>query len=239
MASGGTAQCQGRTRRIERQRANGKHVNHLHHLIRALPLFRLHSSSLGNSSPLRRCRNHLLHLRHSQANALFLTFPISLLATVLPLGYQIALCCLDSTMNSTLEEGSRVDLKEYLGTAPSFQKYWTLTQDWENPKRYTTEMKESKRLDIVFEQHRLMWCLYLVRLHPSEQDYNDIPLVLRHLDEQLDKCSRAEAGKINSVMYRFISELTVLHQIQSALKPHRPFYPPYRPYFMEISYRSY
>ena len=77
-------------------------------------------------------------------------------ATFLPQGYQIALSCLDQTLNSTLEEGSRVDLKEYLGTAPSFQKYWTFTQERGNPKRYTAEMKESKRLDVLFEQDRLM-----------------------------------------------------------------------------------
>lgn len=39
-------------------------------------------------------------------------------------------------------------------------------------------------------------------------------------------------------MYRFISELTVLHQIKSALKPHRPFYPTMRRVLMEMSDRS-
>ena len=38
-------------------------------------------------------------------------------------------------------------------------------------------------------------------------------------------------------MYRFNSELTVLHQIKSALKPHRPFYPTMRRIFLEISDR--
>lgn len=58
-----------------------------------------------------------------------------------------------------------------------------------------------------------MWCLYLVTLDPSKQADDDITLVPRHLDDCLDKCSPAEAARINSVMYRFVSELTVLHQI--------------------------
>lgn len=98
-------------------------------------------------------------------------------------------------------------------------------------------MKDSNRLDFLFEEDRLMWCLYLVTLHPSEQTDDNIPLVLRHLDDYLDKRSRVEAGRINSVMYRFVSELTVLHQINSALKPHRRFYPKMTHYFMKHSDR--
>lgn len=48
-----------------------------------------------------------------------------------------------------------------------------------------------------------------------EQTEDDIPLVLRHLDVHLNMCSCVEAGRINAVMYRFISELTVLHQMDS------------------------
>ena len=79
-----------------------------------------------------------------------------------------------------------------------------------------------------------MWYLYLVTLPPSKQTEDNIPLVLRHLDVYLDTCSRAEAGRINSVMYRFISKLTVLHQIDSMLKPLRRFYPKMRAFFAEI-----
>ena len=67
-----------------------------------------------------------------------------------------------------------------------------------------------------------------------EQTEDDIPLVLRHLDVYLDTCSRAEAGRIKAVMYRFISELTVLHQIDSMLKPLRRFYAKMRAFFAEI-----
>ena len=158
-------------------------------------------------------------------------------ARSLPWEYQVALSCLSSTLSETLENGSRVDLREYIGIAPSFQKYWSFTQDPGNPKLYNAEMKENGRLDVLFEKDRLMWCLYLVTLQPSEQTEDDIPLVLRHLDEYLDKCSRTEAGRINSVMYRFISELTVLHQISSALKPLGPFYPKMNAYFADISNR--
>ena len=158
-------------------------------------------------------------------------------ARLLPLEYQLALSCLDSTLSDTLENGSRVDLREYLGIAPSFQKYWNFAQDPGNPKLYMAEMKEKNRLDVLFEKDRLMWCLYLVTLPPSEQTEDDVPLVLRYLDEYLDNCSRTEAGRINSVMYRFISELTVLHQISSVLKPFKPFYPRMRRFFMEISDR--
>ena len=158
-------------------------------------------------------------------------------AGILPLGYGITLSCLDSSLSYMLRNGSRVDLKEYLGTAPSFQKYWKFAQEAGNPKLYTAEMKERDRLDVLFEKDRLMWCLYLVTLDPSEQTEDDIPLVLRHLDVYLDTCSRAEEGRINSVMYRFISELTVLHQIDSMLKPLRRFYPKMRAFFAEISDR--
>lgn len=70
-----------------------------------------------------------------------------------------------------------------------------------------------------------------------EQTEDDIPLVLRHLDVYLDTCSRAEAGRINAVIYRFISELTVLHQIDSMLKPLRRFHPKMRAFFAAISNR--
>ena len=112
-----------------------------------------------------------------------------------------------------------MDLREYIGTGPSFLKYWNFTQQPGNPKLYTAEMKESRRLDVLFEKDRLMWCLYLVTLPPSEQEEDDIPLVLKHLDEYLDRCSRAEAGRINSVMYRSISELTVLHGLKRVPHP--------------------
>ncbi|CAD6583966.1 MAG: hypothetical protein ASARMPRED_001565 [Alectoria sarmentosa] len=158
-------------------------------------------------------------------------------AKALPAEYQLALSCLDSTLFTNLKDGSRVDLREYIGIAPTFQKYWTFAQEPGNPKRYTADMKERGRLDVLFEKDRLMWCLYLVTLAPSEQAYDDIPLVLRHLDDYLDKCSRAEAGRINSVMYRFVSELTVLHQINSALEPYGRFYPKMERSFMEISDR--
>ena len=154
---------------------------------------------------------------------------------LLPLEYQLALSCLNSAVYHLLENGSRVDLREYVGIAPSFQKYWNFTQVPGDPKLYTAEMKES--LGVLFEKDRLMWCLYLVTLKPSEQADDDVPLILRHLDEYLDTCSRTEAGRINSVMYRFISELTVLHQINSMLKPFKWFYPKMRQSFVEISDR--
>ena len=157
-------------------------------------------------------------------------------AWLLPLEYQLALSCLDSSVYYLLENGSRVDLREYIGIAPSFQKYWNYTQVPGNPKLYNAEMKEN--LGVLFEKDHLMWCLYLVSLKPSEQAEDDIPLVLRHLDEYLDTCSRTEAGRINSVMYRFISELTVLHQINSMLKLFEGLYPKMRQSFMEISDRS-
>ena len=156
-------------------------------------------------------------------------------AKLLPLEYQVALSCLDSSVYYLLENGSRVDLREYIGIAPSFQKYWNYTQVPGNPKLYNAEMKEN--LGVLFEKDHLMWCLYLVTLKPSEQAEDDIPLVLRHLDEYLDTCSRTEAGRINSVMYRFISELTVLHQINSMLKPFEGLYPKMIQSFMEISDR--
>ena len=155
---------------------------------------------------------------------------------LLPLEYQIALACVDSSVWTLLKSGSREDLREYIGIAPSFQKYWNYTQVPGNPKLYNAVMKEN--LGVLFEKDHLMWCLYLVSLPPSEQEEDDIPLVLRHLDEYLDTSSRTEAGRINSVMYRFISELTVLHQIHSMLKPFHGFYLKMRPSFMKISDRQ-
>lgn len=70
-----------------------------------------------------------------------------------------------------------------------------------------------------------------------DETEDDIPLVLKNLDVYLDTCSRTEAGRINAVMYRFISELPVLHQIASMLKPLRRFYPKMRTFFAEISNR--
>lgn len=84
---------------------------------------------------------------------------------------------------------------------------------------------------------RLMWCPYLVTLDPDELTDYDIPLVLKHLDDYLHKYSRAEVGRINLVMYRSISVLTVLHRINTALKPRRRCYPKMRRWFMEISDR--
>ena len=156
-------------------------------------------------------------------------------ARLLPLDYQLALSCLYWSVHYLLENGSSVDLREYIGIAPSFQKYWSFTQVPGNPKLYSAEMKED--LGVLFEKDHLMWCLYIVTLPPSEQAEDDIPLVLRHLDEYLDTCSRTEAGRINSVMYRSISEITVLHQINSMLKPFKGLYPKMRHFFMEISDR--
>ena len=155
---------------------------------------------------------------------------------LLPPEYQLALSCLDTTVYGLLENGSRMDLREYVGIAPSFQKYWSFTQVPGNPKLYNAVMNQN--VGVLFEKDRLMWYLYLVTLNPSEQADDDVPLILRHLDGHLDTCSRTEAGRINSVMYRFISELTVLHQINATLKPFEGFYPKMRRSFMELSDRS-
>ena len=119
---------------------------------------------------------------------------------LLPLKYGLTLSCLDSSLSGVPRSCSRVDLKEYPGTAPSSKKYWDYAQEAGNPKLYTAEMKESNRVDVLFEKDRLMWYLFLVTLPPSEQTEDDIPLVLRHLDVYLDTCSHPEAGRINSVM---------------------------------------
>lgn len=46
---------------------------------------------------------------------------------------------------------------------------------------------------------------------------------------------KVAAGRISSVLYRFISELIVLRQINLMLKPLKGFSPKMRRFFMEIS----
>lgn len=77
-------------------------------------------------------------------------------AKALPAEYQLALSCLDSALFTNFKDRSRVDLREYIGTAPTFQKYWSFAQEPGNPKRYTADTKERGRLDVLFEKDRLM-----------------------------------------------------------------------------------